>query len=726
MRLTRALKIIHSPVWMVLVGLVARVLYIVVAHSYHFGLSHWSTFEMANLAYSLATGHGFSSPFGGDTGPSAWTPPLYPWLISLAFRTFGMCSDGAAFAVLVFNSVFSALTSWIIYRIAHRIFNETVAVWSGWVWALLPYAIYWSVSWIWETTLSAFLLSLLFMLTLEMEDDDRLWSWCGYGLLWGVAGLTNTSVLSWLPFSGCWLAYQLHRRGKHTVVPVLLSAVIFWLTLMPWLARNYSVFGEPVFVRGDLGSELRVGNNPLAKGWWVSTYHPGNNSFLYERYKQMGERDFDNEQGDQAKDWIAQNPKTFVGLCFHRLIYFWAGIPRPGLENIRNLLFLASSLLAIGGLLLAFKRRVQGVFLFATLLGFYPLIYYFTFPTPRYRHAIDPELAILAVFLISSFSGFQRRRQPAGMSGHDATAAEAPALASRLLRWMATNVAFLILLVAIFLAIAVLTVWNNNYSLHRTSRAEFSSQLDHAIDTSTQWIVRHPEIQGNPPLMFMVGNMAVMSDDPRLHSFIESYLASNRVRVPGRPITWYYAHWVDPSVPVPLIPLWEAAYLGWQDRWFAFATAPDRVELTPADRADLFSPTNYSWGVRLHLQLIALDIYRHFNGPSADLDSAINPVSKGVARDQYWDARVNDAYYQRNAYILAAGKPDLIRARWIERMQDYQHPDGSWSYCWYGWCRGVLEFSLGKGDPGHSTVMATWALYMLKYRYPQWIEQHYR
>src|SRR5664279_2168120 len=382
MRLTKWLKNTRSPVWMVLFGLVARVLYIVLAHSYRFSTAHWSTFEMANLAYSLATGHGFSSPFGGDTGPSAWTPPLYPWLISVAFWAFGICSNGAAFAMLVFNSVFSALTSWTIYRIARRVLNETVAVWSGWVWALLPYAIYWSVSWIWETTLSAFLLSLLFMLTLEMADDDRLWSWCGYGLLWGIAGLTNTAVLAWLPFSGCWLAYQLHRRGKHTVVPVLLSAVIFWLTLMPWLARNYSVFDEPVFVRGDLGVELRVGNNPLAKGWWVPAYHPGNNSFLYDRYKRIGEREFDNELGDQAKGWIAQNPKTFVVLCFRRFLYFWAVIPRPGLEKIKNLLFLASSLLAVGGLLLAAKRHVHGVFLFATLLGFYPLIYYFTFPTP--------------------------------------------------------------------------------------------------------------------------------------------------------------------------------------------------------------------------------------------------------------------------------------------------------------------------------------------------------
>ena len=44
----------------------------------------------------------------------------------------------------------------------------------GMVWALLPYSIYWSVVWVWETSLSAFLLSLLFLLTLEMEDDDRL------------------------------------------------------------------------------------------------------------------------------------------------------------------------------------------------------------------------------------------------------------------------------------------------------------------------------------------------------------------------------------------------------------------------------------------------------------------------------------------------------------------------------------------------------------------------
>ena len=252
---------------MVLFGLVARVLYIIVTHSYHLSLYPWSFFEMANLARSLAMGHGFSAPYGVDIGPSALDPPIYPWVVSLAFRAFGVFSHAAGFAILVFNSVFSALTSWTIYRIARRVFNESVAVWSGWVWALLPYAIYYSVDWIWETSLSAFLLSLLFMLTLEMEGDGRLWSWFGYGLLWGIVGLTNTAMLAWLPFSGCWLAYQLHRRGKRFLVPVAFSAVVFWMTLMPWLVRNYSVFGEPVFVRDNLGNAFRSGNNPQAEGW---------------------------------------------------------------------------------------------------------------------------------------------------------------------------------------------------------------------------------------------------------------------------------------------------------------------------------------------------------------------------------------------------------------------------------------------------------------------------
>ena len=82
---------------------------------------------------------------------------------------------------------------------------------------------------------------------------------------------------------------------------------------------------------------------------------------------------------------------------------FGLAFPKTGLEQAKNLLF--RNIVVAGNWRTdcwLLKRRVPGVFLFATLLVFYPLIYYITFPTARYRHAIDPELAILAVFSLSS------------------------------------------------------------------------------------------------------------------------------------------------------------------------------------------------------------------------------------------------------------------------------------------------------------------------------------
>ena len=405
---SRLNRILRSPLWMVLIAFTVRVLWIVFAHTYRIRTTEHNFgfgWETGRIAYALAHGMGFSSPFGGNTGPSAWTAPIYPWIVSLAFRIFGSYSPASAFAMLTFNSVFGALTCWPVYRIARRIFNPTVAIWAGWVWAFYPDMIFWDVRWIWETSLSAFLLSLLFMLTLEMDGDDRPSSWIGYGVLWGVAALNNPAALAFLPFAGCWLVYQLQRRGERFVVPVLMSAVVFWMTLMPWLVRNYEAMGRFVFIRDNFGNELRIGNNPLAEGQYVLAYHPSQNDLLLAKYQRMGELAYCADQGRLAKQWIAQHPGKFVVISLRRVYFFWGGIPRlakvQSLSELKNSHYLLISVLGIWGVLLALKRRVHGVFLFATLLAFYPVVYYICFPEPRYRHPIDPELMILGVYLVT-------------------------------------------------------------------------------------------------------------------------------------------------------------------------------------------------------------------------------------------------------------------------------------------------------------------------------------
>jgi hypothetical protein len=52
-------------------------------------------------------------------------------------------------------------------------------------------------------------------------------------------------------------------------------------------------------------------------------------------------------------------------------------------------------------LILALRQKRCGAWLFAGLIATYPAVYYFVYPHARYRHPIEPELLILAVFLLS-------------------------------------------------------------------------------------------------------------------------------------------------------------------------------------------------------------------------------------------------------------------------------------------------------------------------------------
>jgi hypothetical protein len=45
-------------------------------------------------------------------------------------------------------------------------------------------------------------------------------------------------------------------------------------------------------------------------------------------------------------------------------------------------------------------RRPRGWPLFVSALVVYPIPYYFVYPVAKYRHAIEPELLLLSVYLV--------------------------------------------------------------------------------------------------------------------------------------------------------------------------------------------------------------------------------------------------------------------------------------------------------------------------------------
>jgi 4-amino-4-deoxy-L-arabinose transferase-like glycosyltransferase len=375
----------------------------------HFGFG-W---EMGRIARSIALGQGFSNPYGGNTGPTAWEPPLYPYLMGGVFKLFGIYSYASAWVLLTFNSLLSALTCIPVYLIAERTFGERVALWSARTWALLPYVWYWSIHWLWDTTFTPLILSLIFLVALEMEEWQGMRGWIVFGVLWGIGALANPSMLAFLPFCGLWVWRQRFKRGLPSLAGVAVSSVIFFLVLSPWLIRNYEVFGRFVFIRDDFGLQFRLGNWKSADGMLMAYLQPSQSKLEFAKFQRMGELAYSADCKRLALEWIRQDPARFTVVSLKRFFYYWNGVPRETSSvapvDFRTSLFLATSVVALWGLERAVRQKRRGAWLFAGLVLTYPTIYYFVFPHARYRHAIEPELFILGVFLITEAV---RRPQP--------------------------------------------------------------------------------------------------------------------------------------------------------------------------------------------------------------------------------------------------------------------------------------------------------------------------
>ncbi len=404
-----------------------RVLYMTLAHTYHFrtdGDHFQFGWEMGRVARALATGFGYADPFIGHTGPTTWVPPLYPLLLAGVFKIFGIYTLRSAWVILTFNSFVSALTAMTTYEIAARCFNRRVAVWSAWIWALYPAAMQYAVRWVWEMTLSTWLLTVIFVLALRMRrigeipadttevdfcsrDDGRtLRRWLIFGLLWGLLGLSNPSLLLFLPACGLWVLHGT-RHLRRQAGFASMSAIVFIICVSPWMVRNALVFHKFIPMRANFGAELYLGNGPGAMGFLMEYNHPYEAQNQLGLYKQMGEVAYAQMRGQLAKKYIASHPGLFLRNSLKRLYFFWISVPHPTggkwyIEPFRVANFAFASIAGLFGLGLALKRRIPAAWLFAWAFLLIPLIYYFVTVHARFRDPLEPMIAILAVYLFQS------------------------------------------------------------------------------------------------------------------------------------------------------------------------------------------------------------------------------------------------------------------------------------------------------------------------------------
>jgi hypothetical protein len=367
--------------------------------------------ETGNIALSLAQGHGFSSPWWQETGPTAWLTPVYPWMVSIAYRIFGIHTPHAFYAVVLLNIIFSAATCVPIYFIGKRIAGVGAGSGAAWLWAVFPNAILIPYEWIWDTSLSALTMATILWATLELTDRQRSRDWILYGTAWGLALMINPSLGSMLPVLLGWAAYRGMRNGDLRLMRPLFALGIAILCCVPWTVRNYIAFHKFVPLRSNFPLELWLGNNENfdENSQIVPAADPTKEEI--RKYVRMGESAFMAEKWRSATLFIRTHPRLEAALWGRRFVATWTGGERP-LENFQDtesslvrVVLVTNFLIAVGallGIVVLIRHRSIYAFPIAMFPILYPLVYYATHTSLRYRHPIDPVLLILVALGVAA------------------------------------------------------------------------------------------------------------------------------------------------------------------------------------------------------------------------------------------------------------------------------------------------------------------------------------
>jgi Dolichyl-phosphate-mannose-protein mannosyltransferase len=384
--------------------------------------------ETGHIAYSLATGKGFASPFQRDSGPTAWLAPVYPLIVAGLFKLFGVYTRGAFFAAIFLNIALSSATCVPIFYVGKRIAGLAAGALGAWLWALFPNAILIPFEWVWDTSLAALLVAVIAWATLEVAESKRWRDWICYGLLWGFALMTNPAVGSVFPFLLAWLAFRrsrgegLRREWRMLLARPVLAVAVALACCVPWAARNFLVFHRFIPFRSNLAYELYIGNNDNY-GERRPGFPPITQELETLRYLRMGETAFMEEEKRKALRFIESHPRMELQLITWRFVDFWMGVPDPSRTFaltdswlIRGILLgnFLSGLGALVEIVVLFARRSWCAIPLSAFPVVFPLLYYVTHTSLRYRHPIDPVVMVLAAVAVGALF-WSRERIPLGL-----------------------------------------------------------------------------------------------------------------------------------------------------------------------------------------------------------------------------------------------------------------------------------------------------------------------
>lgn len=359
------------------------------------------TGEMERVAASFATTGQLANPYLTPTGPTAHVSPLYPLVLGSIYRLFGTGAEGHL-AQEVFGCVLSAsrcalmVPLAVLFGLGFRTGMLAGALSVGYISAFNT-----ELRGAWEAPLAALFLMAMTAIAMRFSNAPTfgLKRAAVYGAFGGIGILLSPTLAPpMVAFLACTVPLGLRewRRYAAWISIVIVSA---FLVVLPWLIRNQFVMGSPV-VRSNFGLELSLAYNDHAKAGTfdptITDSHPLLNPPVSHHVAKIGEIAFNREREKQALNWIRQHPDTALHLFLEHVIYFW--FPPSKNVIVRAALY-GITLFSVPGLFLVLTRTRNAGLLIGLIWMSFPLIYYVTYWSSRYRYPIEWTFVLCSAVL---------------------------------------------------------------------------------------------------------------------------------------------------------------------------------------------------------------------------------------------------------------------------------------------------------------------------------------
>jgi hypothetical protein len=285
--------------------------------------------EHGNIAAAMLRGDGFADTFGTPSGPTAWTPPVFPCYLAIVFLVFGTKTLAAAWAMIFLDAAFAAVCVLCTLAILDLSGRPALKPWL----ALVLVALTWlheaalgpwlSTGWFVAALAAAFLMAAVG----AMETGRKSW--------WWLLALTGGALI--LTHAGCglaaivvvialWLAaaHRAMRLGKITRWEALRAASARPLLVLSfcaaviagWTGRNWAIFHQLIPLKSAGWFEIYLAEKYTKDGVLddavMVAHHPFSNPRLLVDYTTEGEAVFLAGYRDKAKQILAAAPGVFV------------------------------------------------------------------------------------------------------------------------------------------------------------------------------------------------------------------------------------------------------------------------------------------------------------------------------------------------------------------------------------------------------------------------------